>query len=147
MDDKFSYYVNLILRTHRGYKNGIPCNAKPLYLLSIIAGIKEKILFENKFIYNASLIELYKKTCLYFEPDKQVSPFYRPYFHLISDHYYSINWKPGIFPPTANKPPSSKYLRENAEFAKLDPDFWILLQNVFVREEIQDTIIKHFLND
>ena len=36
-----SYYRNVILSIHRGWKNGLYSNAKPLFLLTIIKGIEE----------------------------------------------------------------------------------------------------------
>lgn len=147
MDINTSYYVDLLLSTHRGSKNGLPCNAKPLYLLTIMKGIETGLLIGNQLRYVDPLIDLYNETCLYYEPSKPVTPFFKPYFHLTSEPYYYIRWKVGVTPPKAARTPSPKFLRENVEFACLDDTLWDLLQDVFKREEIRNTIIHQFIDD
>ena len=63
MNLKTSFYKNSILSIHRGRAFGVPSNAKPLFLLSIIRGIEEGVIIGNKFSYEGKLESIYNELC------------------------------------------------------------------------------------
>lgn len=147
MDSPTSHYIDLILHTHRGTKNGVSSNAKPLYLLAIIKGIEEGIITENKFLYSEAMESLYNDTCRFYEYNKLLTPFFKPFFHMASDPYYFIKWKDGVEVPKASRTPSGKFLRENTKYAYLDQALWEEMEDLFHREAIKDAIITNLIHD
>lgn len=144
---KKQYYINEVLRTHRGNSRGAPVNAKPLFVLALIDSIEEGILKQNNILYPNNEIEtVYYGLCQSYEPWRTASPYILPYFHLVGESYYDIKWKGVKFVPCSHAhSPSSKYLKENVEYAYLDQAFWDLLQDHNIREEFRATIKNFFL--
>ena len=58
-----SYYRNVILSIHRGWKNGLYSNAKPLFLLTIIKGIEDGFILGNRIPYSKEINLSYKLLC------------------------------------------------------------------------------------
>lgn len=144
---KVSYFKNLLICTHRGNYRGIVSNAKPFFLLAIIQSIEDGIIVGNKISFdNEKLISVYNTISRKYELNKQPTPFNKPFFHLNREEYYFLKWKHGIHVPKQCVSPSSKFLRENVEFAALDDELWDLLQIPETREELKSTIIKFFLS-
>ena len=144
---KKRYYLNEVLRTHRGNSRGIPVNAKPLFVLALIDGIEGGALKDNAVSFpNKELEALYYSICQSYEPGRKASPYILPYFHLVGESYYGIKWKGEKFiPSTHAHSPSAKYLKDNVEYAYLDQTLWDLLQDHNVREEFRTQIINFFL--
>jgi predicted restriction endonuclease len=89
---------------------------------------------------------LYYDICQQYEPNRTPSPYILPYFHLVSESFYHIDWSGVPFVPSPNAhSPSGKYIKENAKYSFLDQALWDLLQDFNVREEFRETIINFFL--
>ncbi len=145
MNMKMTYYINELLCTHRGGFKGRKSNAKPLLLLSLIDLIEDGIVLSNRIPFDLDILqEQYKKESNYYEPNTIITPYYKPFFHLISESYYHIKWKNDA-PKGAARTPSAKYLRENVEYAALDDELWQLLQDEGARNEIKEAIINYFI--
>ena len=142
-----AYYLTEVTRIHRGNSHGCPVNAKPLFLLSIIESIENGVLLTNKVCFNENAIrDLCYEICQQYEPNRTPSPYILPYFHLISESFYHIDWSGVPFVPSPNAhSPSGKYIRENAKYSYLDQALWDLLQDFNVREEFRETIINFFI--
>ena len=145
MNLKSSYYINCILSIRRGIAFGIPSNAKPLFLLSIIKGIEEHIIMENKYKYDDGLENIYKELCVFYEPNRKAAPFYKPYYHSASENYYDIKWIGDTIPIHKWHTPSPKFIRENIDYTYLDEGLWNLLQDKSVREEFRELIVTNYL--
>ncbi len=145
MNLQLTYYQSMILSMNRGRKNGITSNAKPLYLLTLINLIGNGKIIKNRIPFSDSIVSRYAELCAKFEPQKTITPMYRPFYHMNSEIFYSIEWKENGKPKGAANIPSSKFIRENIEYAKLDDDLWQLLQNEEARNEIKETIINYFI--
>ena len=140
-----SYYRNVILSINRGWKKGLFSNAKPLYLLTIIKGIEDGDLLGNRIPYNKELSLKYQKICKQYEPNVEITPFFKPYYHSQKEDYYNIKWKTISEPKHKYHTPSGKFLTENVDYAYLDDTLWELLQDKSVREEYKEAIIAHYL--
>lgn len=145
MDLKASYYRNCILSIHRGLAFGVPSNAKPLFLLSIIKGIEDRVITENKFTYEERLETIYKELCSLYEPNRKPAPFYKPFYHSIRELYYDIKWKGGKIPNHNWHTPSPKFIKENIEYAYLDDGLWDIFQDKSVRSEFCELIVSYYL--
>lgn len=145
MNLKASYYKNSILSIHRGLAFGVPSNAKPLFLLSIIRGIEEGVIIGNKFTYEEKLEAIYKEQCSLYEHDRKAAPFYKPFYHSAREHYYDIKWKGGKVPAHKWHTPSPKFIKENIDYAYLDDGLWELLQDQSIRNEFREIIVNHYL--
>lgn len=143
---ELSYYKNLLLSIHRGWAKGRFSNAKPLYLLSIIDGISAGVILENKLVYNKALEYLYIKSCKQYEPEIKMAPFYKPFYHSSKEEYYFLSWKNGKEPTHTWHTPSGKIIREQIEYAYIDPPLWNILQDPKIREEYKIEIINHYLS-
>lgn len=61
-----SYYNIVIQRMKRGNARGVVINAKPIFLLSILSLISEKMVVDNKFRYDKILNDYYNNSSLFF---------------------------------------------------------------------------------
>ena len=143
---KLSYYRSILLETHRGNGHGIISNAKPYLLLSIINLIERGDILGNRIRFdNIKLAETYEIVSKLYEPQKAITPLFKPFFHLNREPFYYLKWKASVKIPKQATTPSAKFLRENVEYACLDDDLWELLQDSEVRNEFRDAIIQHFI--
>lgn len=60
--------------------------------------------------------------------------------------FYHIKWKDGVKMQSYAKTPSSKFIKENAEYAFLDDAFWKMLSNEDYRKEFYQLLIRTYLN-
>lgn len=146
MNIQGQYYCNELLRTKRGNSRGVFSNAKPIYLLAIIESIDEGVLLGNRILPNDDRLQsIYKTLYKELEPDKNITIFSLPYFHLNAEDYYHIKWQSGVQPPAQAKSPSQKYLNTNVCFAYLDEELWDTLQDKEIRAYYTKRIKTFFL--
>lgn len=143
---KSLYYKNQLLSIKRGNHCGVVSNAKPYFLIAVLSQIGEGSIIGNTISFTVtSLVEEYQKVYNEFEPNKKVTPITKPFFHLNSEQFYIIKWKPGVSAPSQGHTPSAKFLRENVEYAAFDDELWDLLQDKAIRDEYREAIINFFL--
>lgn len=137
---KLQYYRTALIRTKRGNGRGKTINAKPIFLIAIFDQIEKGVLINNKIFFDSCLKECYEKYYSKFEPEMNITPFYKPFFHLQTDGFWHI-----VFENESQiKSPSAKYLRENIKYASLDNALWDLLQHAEYRNTLREAIINHF---
>lgn len=136
------YYHDLLLRLRRGNCCGVVSNAKPLFLITTINMINDNEIVNNKIYFDSSLFEHYLQVCRSYDPTSPATPIYKPFFYLCSDGFYNIQWKSPI---TVKDPPSSRFVRENAEYAYFDNALWDILQIKEVREEYTKALVDYFI--
>ena len=138
---KLQYYRSALIMTKRGNSRGKVINAKPVLLIALFDQIEKGKIISNKIFFDSCIKECYEKYYSKFEPEMNITPFYKPFFHLQTDGYWHIVWdnEPQLKSPTA------KYLRENIKYATLDNSLWDLLQDVQSRNTLREAIINHFL--
>jgi len=148
-DFKVKYYLAEFIKIKLGNSRGLVIKAKPLYLLAIIDCINDKTLCNNKiYLEDANIKTKYELEHSLFCNGIKISPFILPFYHLATSSFYSVKWKgkPFIPHPKAHSP-SMLYLRENVDFAKLDDDLWMLLQNALERELLRNQLLDFYFNN
>lgn len=138
------YYRTALQQIKRGHSKGKVSNAKIYYLLSVVDRIEDGTLQENRILFDDVSSECYEQQCeLYSDV---ITPFVKPYFHLSSSLFYHIKWKEGVKLQSYAKTPSSKFIKENAEFAFFDDVLWKMLNNEDYRKKFRQLIIRTYLN-
>jgi putative restriction endonuclease len=138
---KLQYYRTVLIQTKRGNSRGVTINAKPILLIALFDHIEKGAVSNNKILFDNELKECYEKCYFLYEPEKQITPFHKPFFYLQSDGYWNLSWNND----EEQKIPSAKYLRENVKYASLDNALWDLLQDAEARSILQEAVINHFL--
>lgn len=137
---KLQYYCYVLMQMKRGNSRGRIINAKPIFLLSLFDLIEKKEIIDNKVFYTEQVEGCYKHCYNTYEPAMEVTPLYKPFYHLISDGFWHIEWK-----VQSEIKISAKYLKENVKYARFDNALWDLLQDSESRQALREVIIKHFL--
>lgn len=139
------YYSNALLKLHCAQVRGRKILAKPIFFLSVIQAIEDRVVIDNKFEYgngNFNLFhEIYKEMYLSYQPNEYQTPVFKPFYHLISDGF----WHHKVINECVPKKSSATYLSENVSYAYLDEVLWDLLQEPSVREEYRELIVSFFL--
>ena len=138
---KLQYYRTVLIQTKRGNGRGVTINAKPILLVALFNHIEKGLAINNKILFDCELKECYENFYSLFEPDKQITPFHKPFYYLQSDGYWHLSWNNDEEPKIS----SAKYLRENVKYAYFDNALWDLLQDTEARSILQEVIINHFL--
>lgn len=141
-----TYYKSLLLMMQRGNHCGVFSNAKPLFMLAIISCIEKGLLKNNQITLDESLVSEYNSLSKSYEPERDITPIGKPYFHLSAEPFYEIIYKNGSTEPKHSKSPSLKKLKDIVDDVRLDDDLWNILQDADVRQEFSKAIITHFLN-
>lgn len=145
MDLQVKIFSELFSKITRGNYRGVFSNAKPIYLLSLIDLISVKQ--ENRFLLSDKILnEFYLVNLNQFDKSCKTA-LINPYFHLGSEPFYELVWKPDKRPETNSHTPSAKYLRDNLAYAKLDDDLWELLQVQENRDYLKQVIINRYLKE
>lgn len=138
-----SGYINSVTAIKRGNYKGIFSNAKPLFVLSLIKLIELGYWEKNEIYYDDyNLKDIFDKMCNEYNEPQML--FRYPFFHLTTESFYNISWKPNVKKPRASESPSSKFLKDNINFAYLDSELWDLLQIRENREILKKAILDKY---
>ena len=146
-DYEFVYrqYTGIItkMRVGRIGRTGIKKIAKAALLLAVIIGIENGIFKNNRFEYD-KLDELYKAVFKKYEStarQTEHTPLYYPFYHLTSDTIWHLSF---LSHSSTRKPstPSTAWIRNNVEYAYLDPALWNMLQQSEYRHKLANFIIE-----
>lgn len=138
---KFQYYRSLILQIKRGNFRGSIINAKPFLLLAVINLIDNGYLKHNKIQYDDILIERYMQISRQSNSKSEVTPMYKPFYHLSSDGFWHLKCENGKIKCNV----SHKYIRDNIHYAFIDEPLWDLLQAKNVRILFTELIKDFFI--
>ena len=141
----YRQYTGIItkMRVGRIGRSGIKKIAKAALLLTVIIGIKEGVFKNNRFEYD-KLDELYKAVFIKYEnaaKQTEHTPLYYPFYHLTSDTLWHLSF---LSPNSIRKPstPSAAWVRNNVEYAYLDPALWEMLQDEEYRRRFAEFIVE-----
>ena len=122
---------------------GIKKIAKPVLLLAVIKGIEEGVFRYNYFEYEqlAKIYdEVFKK---YVDIAKQTehTPAYYPFYHLKSSDFWHLS---PLSPHSERKTltASAKWIRNNVEYAYINPLLWEMLQQNEYRNRLAEFIVE-----
>jgi putative restriction endonuclease len=138
---KLQYYRTVLTQTKRGNGRGRIINAKPIFLVALFEYIERGFAHNNKILFDSELKKCYENHYSLYEPEKQATPFCKPFFYLQSDGYWQLTWNNNIEKIIV----SAKFLRENVKYASLDNALWDLLQNAEARNILREAVINYFL--
>lgn len=130
----------MILGIKCGSYQGRRIKAKPLLFHSIIMMIEEGLIHDNRIYFNNVTEEFYKNVCVVH--GEAVTPFFKPFYYLQFDGFWHLK---GNIDNVKTDRPSSKFIRENVEYACLDNVLWDLLQEANIREHFKLIIELHHL--
>ena len=141
MNYTLELYCQLFRCLKRGNIRGVFSNAKPIFLLTLLSS--NSIILSNQLLWNNKELERsYMETFTKWDHSK-VTPIWKPFYYLSSEPFYNLIWK-GTPPNELLKHPSSRLLKEYLDYAKLDDDLWMLLQDEENRKYLRDCIINHY---
>lgn len=150
-NESFKYYLHKLthIRVNTSKKNGISPH-KPILLLSVISGIEIGNIKSNKIFITPELISLFKKIWQELvENPKHHCLFTLPFYHLTSSPFWNLVPKPGFQKVIRSKisMKSFKNLNEAVEYAEIDFELFVLLQDKEKREIIKHEILKKYFPD
>lgn len=138
------YYIDLVRQIKRGNYRGRVYNAKPIFLLFVLDQIEKKVIKSNHILFSTLI-----STDSYERFTKQYSskptPIQYPFYYLQTEPFWHFIWKYGEEIKT-DIPPSTKFIRDNIDYAYLDNALWDLLQDAENRKRIKDSIIDYFFS-
>lgn len=145
LDLQIGLFSDMFMRIQRGNFRGTVSNAKPICCLSLIdwaqIGSSNRIFFTD-----SQIRDLYYSYIDRYQPNNKTN-FINPFYHLDSEPFYELVWREKVNPPSHSHTPTGKFLRENLEYAKLDDDLWVLLQDADNREYLRNVLINRYLNN
>ena len=128
-------------------RSGIKKIAKPVLLLAVIKGIEDGVFTQNCFEYE-QLARIYEEVFRkYAEIAKQTeyTPLYYPFYHLQTSDFWNLSLKN---PHSARScsTPSPGWLRNNVEYAYINPMLWDMLQQKDYRNRLAQCIVEEKIN-
>lgn len=141
----YAHYTERIMNIRQAKINGEIIVAKPVLLLTIIDSMEEGRFLENRFKLTDWFENRYMALMKNYMKDSQfpnITDISNPFWHLSTDGFWHLNSK--VKAPEGMTP-SKKWLKEQVEYAWLDDDLWVLLQNQEWRKKLREFIISHKL--
>lgn len=136
-------YRVMMLQIRRSViRGGIVVNAKPILLLALIDQIGVGAAVNNQFQYTEELAKAYRETWEKYIPNMPLTPLCKPFFYLINDGFWNIQWKSKV----SFSVPTKKRLKECVDYGYFDNALWDLLQDESDREFYRKVLIDYFLN-
>lgn len=138
----FSHYAKRIMNIKKAKIHGEVIVAKPVLLVSLIDGVGENVFIDNEFKLSGWLESHYKVLMSEYTRSSRfpkITGIENPSWHLVTDGFWSLQY---YQEPQAGVTPSKKWLKDNVEFAYLDEELWILLQNKKWRLRLRDYIVE-----
>ncbi len=117
---------------------------KPFLLLSVLDGIDEGWIRDNKILLDTELIEHFNRYWETIMSSEKKTTIALPYFHLGNESFWSLIYKIGI-EPIINSP-SSGSLQKKVHYATLDEDLYLYVQDTSKRTTLRNQLIHHYFD-
>ncbi|MBX0292601.1 HNH endonuclease [Hymenobacter sp. HSC-4F20] len=135
------------LRVARSRQHG-EAPYKPALLLAVLDGIEDGSIQDNRIYITPELLAAFRSLC----HDLSTSALFRandfslPFYHLTGDGFWHLRTLPGMeMVLTASRSVKSlRSLRETVEYATLDAELWVLLQEPVAREELRQALLRRY---
>ena len=131
------------MKTGNISRTGIKKIAKPVLLLSVIKGIEAGIFKRNYIEYDklAIIYDLVFKQYEDLAKQSEHTPPYYPFYYLKTDKMWHLNPRTPNSALESNSP-SAAWVRNNVEYAYLDPALWEMLQDEEYRRRFAEFIVE-----
>ena len=143
--DIFKDYSKKIRNMRQATIKGNVILAKPMLLLSVINGIDEGIIKNNRIFLGDWLVNRYNTLMRTYNNTPSITEISMPFWYLKSDGFWHIQFhdqqREVVYKP------SVKFLNDNVEYAYLDNELWILLQTPKWRTKLRDFILEYKLSE
>lgn len=146
MQKTLEYYADAFSRLHVGVAGDHQRPHKPALLLAIISLIESGKAKGNRFAYEPSLLELFRR---YFEVVREGNdrPYcMNPFWRLRQEGFFRHEPRPGREAEVRvrTSAPTLAELQEMTEFSRLDDELFALLQNPANRRELRELLIRKY---
>ncbi|BAY42318.1 hypothetical protein NIES2111_67410 (plasmid) [Nostoc sp. NIES-2111] len=152
MNKDLAYYVKKFSPKSASNKIGLNVSPgapnKPILLLSVIEMIATRQITKNQIPFNAELIATFLKLWSHLEPLRKPD-IGLPFYHLTSDRFWHYQMKLGFegWMKAKIKIRTPSTIRETVEYAYLDDELWLLLQNPQDRTVLTHVLIDSWFNE
>lgn len=133
-------YSDMILKIKCGSYHGQTIKAKPILLYAVICMVEKGLVKDNRIFFNKSTEEFYKNVFIFY--GFSITPFFKPFYYLQFDGFWHLKAKNDNLKAERI---SSKYIRDNIEYAYLDNALWDLLQDASIRAYYKSIIESYHL--
>ena len=145
-DNSLAKYAKLFTKLRRDYRNG-GAPHKPVLLLSVLQLIERSDISSNRIYISPELVAAFRENwnSLVTSP-KHVANFALPFFHMRSEPFWELFAKPGmeIAVTKSNSIRSFKNLKATLDYAQIDQELWILLNEPVARVLLRDTLLDTY---
>ncbi len=117
---------------------------KPFLLLSIIDGIKEGWIDSNEIFLSQELVDNFFVYWKGIMGQARTTRIALPFFYMKSEPFWALIYKPDKN-EYANAP-SLTGLKNRLQFARMNPELYLLIENDKTRSMVQNLIANHYFN-
>jgi putative restriction endonuclease len=141
-----AYYCNCFakLNVSKTKERGT-ANHKPILILSVLELITQQSIVKNRIFVSNELIEIFKRYWSILVTDSiYTDALHYPFVHLRREGFWHVKFKntyEGDRIKTTNK------LKEKVEYAYLDNELFVLLQDEFSRQVLVDSLVSAWFAD
>ena len=124
-------------------RSGIKKIAKPVLLLALIKGIEDGVFRQNRFEYEelAKIYEAVFRKYAKIAKQTEYTPLYYPFYHLQTSDFWNLCLK-SQHSERSYSTPSVGWIRNNVEYAYIDPMLWDMLQQKAYRNRLAQFIVE-----
>jgi putative restriction endonuclease len=141
-----AYYCNCFakLNVSKTKERGT-ANHKPILILSVLELITQQSIVKNRILVSDELIETFKKYWSILASDSTYTDaLHYPFIHLRRDGFWHLNFTDTY---TGERIKTTNKLREKVEYAYLDDELFILIQDSFSRQVLVDSLVATWFAD
>lgn len=138
-------YNDLLMSIKRGNTKTGKSLAKPLFLLAVIDAVSLGQLKENVIKWDDEVLTSYYNALKRRYGDESNTSLSVPYYHLCSAPFWHLVWQTTKRPPITTHTPSSRYLRDNLDYACFDAELWELLLDSESRAQLREALVERYL--
>jgi putative restriction endonuclease len=91
----YTYHRDVLFSLKRAKLRGVYINAKPILFITVLDALATGIIPGNKIHLCDSLIKLYYDNFRQYLPQSKPTPFFKPFFHLVSDGFWYFKMNEG----------------------------------------------------
>jgi putative restriction endonuclease len=141
-----AYYCNCFakLNVSKTKERGT-ANHKPILILSVLELITQKSIVKNQIYVSNELIDIFKKYWSILVANSiYTDALHYPFIHLRREEFWHLKFKDNY---EGDRIKTTNKLKEKVEYAYLDNELFDLLQDVFSRQVLVDSLVSTWFAD